>query len=78
MIRIACVGDIMPGGILHNKDVEFIDKEVEDYLSLADVRVGTLECAVGDKPTFDPEKMCRKQAQLLLPVKRSAAGIGLV
>lgn len=82
MIRIACVGDIMPGGILHNKDVEFIDKEVEDYLSLADVRVGTLECAVGDKPTFDPEKMCRKQDIVYTPnadlIRVKSLGVNVV
>ena len=61
IFRIACVGDIMPGGILHNKESKFIDSDVSNYLLHADIRVGTLECAIGDEMAFDPEKMSRKQ-----------------
>lgn len=61
VFSIACVGDIMPGGVLHNKESKFIDSDVLNYLLHTDVRVGTLECAIGDGLAFDPEKMSRKQ-----------------
>src|SRR5690554_5069580 len=47
-LSIAFVGDIMPGGLLHYKKDDFIEKEVLTYLQSFDLRVGTLECALGD------------------------------
>lgn len=67
MIRIACVGDIMPGGVLHGKNTDYIDKEVLLFLQSFDLRVGTLECAIGDGLTFDPEKMKRKKDIVYAP-----------
>ncbi len=59
MITIAAVGDIMPGGILAGIDDGYASKEVFDVLNKADIRVGTLETAIGDEPTFYEEKMKR-------------------
>ena len=60
MVTIAAVGDIMPGGILAGVDDGYVSKEVLDILNKADIRVGTLETAIGNEPTFYEEKMKRK------------------
>lgn len=57
---IAAVGDIMPGGILNGDNQQRVSNEVLDVLNQADLRVGTLETAVGNTPDFNPEKMVRK------------------
>lgn len=59
MIRIVAVGDIMPGGILTGVDDGWVSSDVISVLNEADIRVGTLECAIGNKPTFYDEKMKR-------------------
>ncbi len=59
MVTIAAVGDIMPGGILAGVDFDYASKEVFDFLNKADLRVGTLETAIGDEPSFYDEKMKR-------------------
>ena len=45
-IKIAFVGDIFPGGVLVNQE-KICDDEVLDVLMSADLRVATLECALG-------------------------------
>ena len=59
-MRIAAVGDIMPGGVLHGREGRFISESVLAILRQADIRVGTLETAVGNEPSFYDEKMARK------------------
>lgn len=59
-MRIAAVGDIMPGGVLHGREGHFISEAVLSILRQADIRVGTLETAVGNEPSFYDEKMARK------------------
>ena len=59
MTTIAAFGDIMPGGLLSGTDNEFVSLEVKNLLDRADIRVGTLEAAIGNEPTFYPEKMAR-------------------
>ena len=59
MIRIVAVGDIMPGGILASVNVKFVSQGVLDFLQEADIRVGTLETAIGNEPNFNEEKMKR-------------------
>lgn len=54
--KIAFLGDIMPGGVLHYQD-EYVDDEVKKYLFGFDLRVATLETALGDCFSFDEEKM---------------------
>lgn len=66
-IRIACVGDIMPGGILHGKNQQFVNADVISYLSTADIRIATLETAIGENLNFDPEKMSRKKDIVYVP-----------
>ena len=65
-VKIAFVGDIMPGGVLHGK-TSGVSKEVKNYLTSFDIRVGTLECAIGDEPNFDPIKMGLKQDVIYAP-----------
>ena len=60
MIKIAAVGDIMPGGILSGINTDYVSQEVLEVLQDADIRVGTLETAIGNEPIFNDEKMKRK------------------
>lgn len=57
MINIVAVGDIMPGGLLNDSDQPCANKEVIDLLQQSDVRCGTLECALGNEPTYDEKKL---------------------
>lgn len=59
-MKIAAVGDIMPGGILNGREGSFISEKVLAVLRQADIRVGTLETAVGNEPSFYEEKMSRR------------------
>lgn len=49
-------GDIMPGGILPYQK-EYISKEVQNYLNSFDLRIGTLEAAIGTGLSYDKVKM---------------------
>ncbi len=60
MTTIIAVGDIMPGGLLNGTDAEFVSAEVKSMLNGADLRVGTLETAIGNTPSFYSEKMLRR------------------
>lgn len=61
-IKIAFVGDFFPGGVLVNQE-KICDDKVLEVLMSADIRVATLECALGpgekDGYSFDEEKMAR-------------------
>lgn len=61
-IKIAFVGDFFPGGVLVNQE-KICDDKVLEVLMSADLRVATLECALGpgekDGFSFDEEKMAR-------------------
>jgi len=59
-MRIIGVGDIMPGGILAGINAGYVSQDVLDVLQDADIRVGTLETAIGNEPNFNEEKMKRK------------------
>lgn len=59
MIKIVAVGDIMPGGILAGVNSNYVSQGILDFLQEADIRVGTLETAIGDEPNFNEEKMKR-------------------
>lgn len=59
-MRIAAVGDIMPGGVWCGKEGRFVSDEILEELRKADIRVGTLETAIGDAPSFYDEKMSRR------------------
>ena len=60
MIRIVAVGDIMPGGVLNGTTKEYVSQKVKDIFASGDLRVGTLETAIGNEPTYYVEKMRRK------------------
>ena len=60
MIKIVAVGDIMPGGVLNGTSHEYVSQEVKEILANGDLRVGTLETAIGNEPTYYVEKMNRK------------------
>ena len=57
MIKIIGVGDIMPGGLLSDSGQPCVEKSVMDLLLKGGVRCGTLECAFGNDPTYDKEKV---------------------
>lgn len=57
MIRIIGVGDIMPGGLLNSRKTGCVKEEVLHILEQGDVRCGTLECAFGNEPTYDEDKV---------------------
>ena len=61
MIEIIGVGDIMPGGVLSGIEQGYCSDDVLEMLRGGDIRVGTLETAVGNAPTFSEEKMSRKK-----------------
>ena len=60
MIKIIGVGDIMPGGLLSDSPNPCANKEVLNTLLQGDVRCGTLECALGNEPTYDPAKVAER------------------
>ena len=57
MINIIAVGDIMPGGLLCDNNQPCIDNAVLNVLLKGDIRCGTLECALGNAPTYDEAKV---------------------
>ena len=59
-MRIIGVGDIMPGGLLNDSNHLCANKEVIDLLQQGDVRCGTLECALGNEPTYDKAKLAKR------------------
>ena len=82
MIKINAVGDIMPGGILAGINADYISKEVLEVLQDADIRVGTLETAIGNEPNFIEEKMKRNGAVIYAKdedlIKLKQLGINIV
>lgn len=56
MIKLLFLGDVMPGGVLPYQD-EFITREVQQFIGGYDLRVGTMETAIGDNLPFDEVKM---------------------
>lgn len=60
-VRLAFVGDIMPGGIDYSDN--FADNDLIGYFKQFDLRIGTLECAIGNGFPFDPIKMNNKKWQ---------------
>lgn len=60
MISIIGVGDIMPGGLLTDNSNPCANETVLNLLLQGDVRCGTLECALGNEPTYDKAKIAKK------------------
>lgn len=55
-MRILFCGDIMPGGVLAYQK-RYISDEILAYMHKFDLRVGTLEAAIGTNIPYDSEKM---------------------
>lgn len=55
-MNIIFCGDVMPGGVLPYQN-EYISSEVKRYLDSFDLRVGTLEAAIGTGIPYDQTKM---------------------
>lgn len=58
-MRIGVLGDIMPSGVLNNQKI-YVSKGLKNYLDCFDVRVATLESAIGDSPCLDYDKYLDK------------------
>ncbi len=57
MVNIIAVGDIMPGGLLCDNNLPCINNDALHVLLKGDIRCGTLECALGNEPTYDEAKV---------------------
>jgi len=55
-MKIIFCGDVMPGGVLPYQK-EYITEEVKTYLKSFDLRIGTLETAIGTGIPYDETKM---------------------
>lgn len=55
-MKILFCGDIMPGGVLPYQDV-YVQEDLLIYMKSFDLRIGTLECAIGNNMEFEPSKM---------------------
>ena len=67
-IKIAFLGDIMPGGMFQCKE-NFISSEAMRVLQIFDLRIATLECAIGENIPFDQEKMEREEWRNIIYAK---------
>lgn len=73
MIKISFVGDINPGGVL--TFTGGVSKDVIDLLAEADLRIGTLESAIGSlkELTFSEKKMIDSSAHIIYSPESSLA-----
>lgn len=55
-MKVLFCGDIMPGGVLPYQ-CSYIDSAAKEYLDGFDLRIGTLECAIGTNMPPAPEKL---------------------
>lgn len=55
-MKLFFCGDIMPGGVLPYQN-KYVQEDVLTYLKSFDLRIGTLECAIGNDMQFDESKM---------------------
>lgn len=60
-MRMLVVGDVMPGGILAYQN-QYWEGEMKSYFNHWDLRIGTLECAIGDNYPYDKEKTATTNA----------------
>lgn len=59
-MAILFCGDVMPGGVLPYQK-EYISKDVLEYMKSFDLRIGTLEAAIGTDLEYDQVKMKGRQ-----------------
>lgn len=55
-MKLFFCGDIMPGGVLPYQD-KYVQDDIIEYLKTFDLRIGTLECAIGNDMQFEASKM---------------------
>jgi poly-gamma-glutamate synthesis protein (capsule biosynthesis protein) len=55
-MKLLFCGDIMPGGVLPYQN-KYVQEDVLSFLKSFDLRIGTLECAIGNDMQFDESKM---------------------
>ena len=67
-MRLAFVGDIMPGGVLPYQ-TKYVENEIKDLLYCFDCRIGTLECAMGDNLSYDSIKMKGRKNIIYSPTR---------
>ena len=58
-IKIVFLGDFMPGGVMSG-NCSFFSPEIKSLLDGCDIRIATLESAIGEGLDFDREKMDRE------------------
>ena len=56
MTKIAFLGDVCPGGVLPYQ-TEYVDKRLLTYLQQFDLRICTLEGAIGSGFEYEPSKL---------------------
>lgn len=61
-IRLAFLGDLMPGGMISGINNKYISESLLSYLNKFDLRIATLECAIGEDIEFDAIKMQGKKS----------------
>ena len=59
-MKLLFCGDIMPGGVLPYQN-EYVSSELRDFMAGFDLRIGTLESAIGSNLPFDPVKVRGRQ-----------------
>lgn len=59
-MKLLFCGDIMPGGVLPYQN-EYVSPELRDFMAGFDLRIGTLEAAIGSSLPFDPVKVNGRQ-----------------
>lgn len=67
-MKLLFTGDIMPGGVLPYQ-TEWVSDRLLKFLKNFDLRIGTLECSIGDNFPFDEIKMNGKMNIIYSPEK---------
>lgn len=55
-IKLCIAGDFFPGGVILNQE-KICSTEIKNFMESVDIRVATLECALGEGYPYDVEKM---------------------
>ena len=63
-IKLFFCGDIMPGGVLPYQ-IKYMSNNLLDYMNTFDIRIGTLEAAIGTNLPFDPIKMKERNVKIV-------------
>lgn len=55
-MKFCVLGDIMPGGVSAGSEIKKSNK-LQNYFNRFDLRIATLESAIGNKPSFNEDKI---------------------